>query len=283
MSFSDTPRLSETRLPDKERIENMRFPTIHGVIDRRVLVNFRVDARVMADFLPPPFRPVLVNGYAIAGICLIRLKQVRPSFVPFPWGLTSGNAAHRIAVEWETDGGCQQGVFIPRRDSDSWLNYVAGGWLFPGEHHRASFTVSETADRLAIAMNSDDGLASVSVDASVGDRMPGSSVFESIDDASAFFKAGALGYSATREPGIYDALELRCQNWHVAPLAVEKVSSSFFDDRQFFPAGSVEFDCALLMRNIRHRWVGHESMCCSGHSGVADALVSQYAESARLE
>jgi Uncharacterized conserved protein (COG2071) len=247
----------------------MRLPAIQGVIDRRVLVNFRVDARVMADFLPPPFRPVLVNGYAIAGICLIRLRQIRPSFVPFPWGLRSENAAHRIAVEWETDGRCQQGVFIPRRDSDSWLNYAAGGRLFPGEHHRAKFSGNETANRLTIAMISDDGLASVSVDASVSDRMPGSSVFESIDEASAFFEAGALGYSTTREAGVYDGLELCCRDWHVTPLEVKTVASSFFANRAIFPAGSVEFDCALLMRNIKHEWHAHDALVGNHRSAVA--------------
>jgi hypothetical protein len=200
----------------------MRLPAIQGVIDRRMLVNFRVDPRVMADYLPPPFRPILANGFSIAGICLIRLKQIRPSFIPVPWGLKSENGAHRIAVEWDADGRRNQGVFIPRRDSDSRLNYLAGGRLFPGEHHRAEFTVDETADRLSIAMDSDDGQASVSVIASISDRLPRSSVFESIDEASGFFEAGALGYSTSRKAGSYDALELRCKNWHVTPLEVEK-------------------------------------------------------------
>ena len=246
----------------------MWLPAIQGVIDRRVLVNFRVDAQVMANFLPPPFRPVLVDGYAIAGICLIRLRQIRPSFVPFPWGLRSENAAHRIAVEWETDGRCQQGVFIPRRDSDSWLNYVAGGRLFPGEHHRAKFTVSETADRLTIAMNSDDGLASVSVDASVSDRMPGSSVFESIDDASRFFKAGRAGIFNHSRSWYLRWNRTRCRNWHVRPLEVKKVTSSFFENRAIFPAGSVEFDCALLMRNVEHEWHAHDALVGDDQSAV---------------
>jgi len=34
------------------------------------------------------------------------------------------------------------------------------------------------------------------------------------------------------------------------------VESSFFEDRALFPPGSVEFDCALLMRGIEHEWHG---------------------------
>jgi hypothetical protein len=47
----------------------MRLPTIHGLIRRRMLINFRVDAAVMQRFLPQPFRPKLHRGHAIAGIC----------------------------------------------------------------------------------------------------------------------------------------------------------------------------------------------------------------------
>jgi hypothetical protein len=47
----------------------MQIPVIRGVIDRRILVNFRVDPDVLARFLPAPFRPKLVNGAGMAGVC----------------------------------------------------------------------------------------------------------------------------------------------------------------------------------------------------------------------
>jgi hypothetical protein len=43
----------------------MQLPKVHGLIRRRLLVNFRVDAEVMSRFLPPPFRPKLHCGHAI--------------------------------------------------------------------------------------------------------------------------------------------------------------------------------------------------------------------------
>lgn len=57
----------------------------------------RVDAAVLARLLPPPFRPQLVDGMGVAGSCLIRLAQLRPRFAPSFVGLTSENAAHRVA------------------------------------------------------------------------------------------------------------------------------------------------------------------------------------------
>ena len=60
----------------------MQIAVIRGVIDRRILVNFRADAAVLARLLPAPFRPKLVNGAGMAGVCLIRLKDIRPRFLP---------------------------------------------------------------------------------------------------------------------------------------------------------------------------------------------------------
>ena len=240
----------------------LQIPVVRGIIDRRILANFHVDAEVMARVLPPPFRPKLVRGQAIGGICLIRLKDIRPRFVPLPWGFRSENAAHRIAVEWDDDGEVRQGVYIPRRDTDSRLSVLAGGSLFPGVHHLARFAVEETGSRLSVALDSRDGETRVQVEGTVTDRLPDSSVFHSVDEASAFFEEGSLGYSATRTAGRYDGLELRCTSWHVEPLAIDRVESSYFEDETRFPTGSVAFDCALLMRDIDHEWHGREDLCC---------------------
>ena len=122
----------------------MRIPTIRGVIDRRVLVNFRVEPEFLGRICPAPFRPQIVKGFGVAGICLIRLKQIRPKAFPALFGIASENAAHRIAVQWDTDEGLQTGVYIPRRDTSSFLNAFAGGRIFPGVHSRARFAVRET-------------------------------------------------------------------------------------------------------------------------------------------
>lgn len=40
-----------------------------------------------------------------------------------------------------------------------------------------------------------------------------------------------------------------------------RVESSFFKNESLFPSGSVEFDCALLMRGIDHAWHAREPIC----------------------
>lgn len=75
------------------------LPTIQGVIRRRLLINYRADAQTVRALLPAPFTPKVFEGFAIVGICLIRLEKIRPKALPFGVGFASENAAHRIAVE----------------------------------------------------------------------------------------------------------------------------------------------------------------------------------------
>ena len=251
----------------------MRLPIIHGLIRRRLLVNFRVDSEVMGRFLPPPFRPKLHRGHAIAGICLIRLEQIRPAWLPRFCGISSENAAHRIAVLWdEPSGASREGVYIPRRDTGSWLNHLAGGRVFPGEHHLADFAVTDEGSRIAMSIRARDGRMSVELRAREGDSLPESSCFESLAASSAYFEGGSVGYSVTRDCCRLDGIRLQINGWQVRPLAVERVESSFFSDESAFPAGSVAFDHALIMRDLKHQWHGEADMFTGPKTGPASQL-----------
>ncbi len=139
---------------------------------------------------------------------------------------------------------------------------MAGGTVFPGIHHHANFTVKESNDHFSVALQSDDGNTRLHVSGTVTDHLPDSSVFSSVAEASEFFELGSLGYSATQMDGRFDGLELRCRNWRVKPLEIEQIESSYFEDQSLFPRGSVDFDCALLMRGIHHEWHGRDDLCC---------------------
>ena len=245
----------------------MKIPAIQGIIDRRILVNFQVDPEVLARFLPSPFHPKLAGGSGIAGICLIRLKDMRPRLVPSWFGVSSENAAHRFAVEWSSEGQTHEGVYVPRRDTSSYFNTVLGGRLFPGAQHLALFEVEERDGFYSVRLHSGDGQVRLKVVGRVAREIPRSSVFRSLDEASNFFEQGALGYSATQDPGRFDGMELRSLRWNVEPLAVEEVESSFFSNEKVFPRGSVRFDSALLMRDIEHEWHAREPLChCEAHA-----------------
>lgn len=239
----------------------MPLPVLRGVIERRILCNYSVDLDAMARVLPAPFRPLPVRGRAVGGICLIRLGELRPRGLPVARGLRSENAAHRVAVAWEdAEGRTREGVYVPRRDTSSRLVVLAGGRLFPGEHHHARFVVDESPRRVHVAMASDDHRVRVEVEGTVATSLPSSSVFGSLAEASAFFERGSLGYSASRDAGAFEGLELSCRTWSVTPLEVERAHSSWFEDRERFPHGSVRFDSALLMRDVHHEWHGRAAL-----------------------
>ena len=207
---------------------------VRGTIRRRILVNYRVAPDVVERALPGGFKPKLVGGYAMAGVCLIRLEGQRPAWLPFGVGLSSENAAHRIAVTRHESGTERESVYIPRRDSASFLQHWLGGRAFPGDLGSATFAVHDDSDSIVVSMCAADGLR-VELRARDGHALPTGSVFASLDDASSFFRAGSLGYSATRRASRLDAVYLHAMDWRVSVLDVELARSTYFEDRSLFP------------------------------------------------
>ena len=110
---------------------------------------------------------------------------MRPKYFPFTWGLSSENAAHRIAVTWGDD---KEGVFVPRRDTDSFINQVVGGKIFPGEQHAADFHVQESAGQFDFNMKSNDQEVEISFSGEVVDKLPSTSCFKTLKESSVFSK-----------------------------------------------------------------------------------------------
>ncbi|MGE3164023.1 MAG: DUF2071 domain-containing protein [Planctomycetota bacterium] len=240
----------------------MRLPRLSGTIERRILLNFRIRPEFVARLLPAPFAPVTVRDWAIGGICLIRLARVRPALVPGFMGMRSENCAHRFAVQWREGATTRRGVYITRRDSNQWLNAVAGGRLFPGVQHWARFQVDETSSSWAVRVESTNPPMQVAVAVHLCPTLNQDSVFSSLSEASSFFRASADGYSPSHAPGRFDGMHLQCDDWNVEALRVERAESTFFEDPHYFPRGSVQLDCALLMRDLRHQWLGLADVCC---------------------
>ena len=242
--------------PDLPRVPAMRFSRMRGLIDRRILVNFRVDPRVLAGLLPAPFRPKLVHGCGMAGVCLIRLKHVRPDPLPRFLGLASENAAHRIAVEWEHEGIRREGVFVPRRDTSSRISVALAGRLFSGVQHPARFRVEEGDGGYRI-----DARERRPPDAAGPGRAGGLGLGPRVDLPLArggvllLRKGGRWATRRRRSRGGSTGSSCSAAIGGCEPLAVERVASSYFDDRGRFPAGTLEPDLPLLMREVEHEWV----------------------------
>lgn len=224
-----------------------------GEIERRLLVNYAVDPAALTGLLPGRFRPHLVGGVAVAGVCLIRLGGLRPRWAPRAVGLTSENAAHRIAVEWDGVDGVQSGVFIPERHSASRLTVLLGGRLFPGAHQPARFSVRETEADLQVAFTSRDRRVEVDVHVSIEQSLDRSQLFANVDEASRFFERGSVGFSPSRDERRLEAVGLTTHAWRVEPCRVLHARSTFFEDKRFGD-GAARLDSALVMRKVPVVW-----------------------------
>jgi hypothetical protein len=69
--------------------------------------------------------------------------------------------------------------------------------------------VEEHGGRYRVALAALDGGTHVRVEASVAADLPSGSVFGSLAEASRFFRQGAIGWSPTARPGVYDGVEMR--------------------------------------------------------------------------
>lgn len=229
----------------------MKSLTLQGLIDRRILVNFTANPEHVAQILPAPFRPKIYKGKAIVGICLIRLKHIRPKGFPSFMGISSENGAHRVAVDWDENGVTQTGVYIPRRDTSLRLNAWAGGRCFPGRHYLAKFDVRENNGNYHVNFTSQDN-THITIDARETEHFDPNSIFRTLENVSHFFQKGANGYSPS---GVkFEGMQLTINNWQVTPLEVAGVRSSFFENEVLFPKGSITFDNALLMTRVSSEW-----------------------------
>jgi hypothetical protein len=224
------------------------FSRVRAHLRRRLLVTYRLDPEIAADLVPAPFRPQLVDGSSVAGICIIGFTAMRPGWFAPKLGLRSENVAHRIAVEWDEPEGTRHGVYIFGRHASTWFPVLGGGRLFPGVHRRARFSLEESSHRYRVRMDARD--VQVAVDIGVGGPWR-STLFATVEDASEFYRRGPVGWSPRLGGQGVEALELTSTGWAVESGTVRRVESSFFDG---LPAGSAVLDSALVMRDLPLVW-----------------------------
>lgn len=231
----------------------MKTPSSVGKIDRRILVNYSADPEVVKPLVPEGLDLHLVNGRAVVGICLIRLKNIRPKFTPAFLGLTTENIAHRIAVKYENNGETRTGVYVPIRHTNSFLTSTIGTRVFSGVYKPAKFVIEERDGQYNIDAESKDKEVSISISAQETREFK-SELFNSFEEASSFFECSPVGFSPDNKGCELEGIRLTAKGWNMEPLEVTQIKSSFYDDKSLFPEGSIEFDCALIMKDLPVLW-----------------------------
>lgn len=162
------------------------MPTLHGSVDRRIVMNYRAEKEGLDDVLPDPLTAVEVeNGDGIAQAEVMRHRVSLLRSVPKPLRLPAQTASHRIGVEWD-DG--KRGMYVLRRDTNSGLGQLAGATLPIMRHGRARFQNREFGDRGEYSVQMDGEGAFVKIDAHEAESVNGS-VFGSTREAERFQRA----------------------------------------------------------------------------------------------
>jgi hypothetical protein len=109
-------------------------------------------------------------------------------------------------------------------------------------------------------MQSKDGEFVVKVRGDESDRFTDDSCFKSLEEVSTFFEGGSIGYSPSQRGNQLSGIDLWMPDWKVGAFEASEARSSYFDDPVRFPAGSIEYDHTLIMRDLRHEWRSTEGL-----------------------
>ena len=185
----------------------MRAPALRGRIDRRISVFYRLDPMAARSLLPAPLRPRLVRGWALGGVCILRLARMRPRMLPIPLGLASELAWHRIAVEWEEEGRPMHGHYLLRSETDSRLAPFPGARLVPSPDDCTRIEVRSSDAALTARVESGDGTTDLDLAASLG-SWRSDALFKSANAARASIASGHVVWDGD-EQGELEGVELR--------------------------------------------------------------------------
>lgn len=233
----------------------MKRSTVKGLIDWKILINYKVELSVLQQYLPKPFFPRSIRGFGLVGIAVTKQKGVRSIGRPAPLGLNAMLVEHQAAVTWEDGGRLRHGLYIPRRDTSSLLQLMMGDRLSGGLHHLARIRARIRQDRYVVSMRgmNQEGVRAKLM-AKLTDRFPMGSVMKELETAVSFFESGKVAYSPLYKHSIFEGVEWNAQDFSIQPLRVERLEGNYWEEIAGFPKKSIFFDHAILIQGAPYQW-----------------------------
>jgi hypothetical protein len=228
------------------------------LVDRRILILYRVSAAVLEQILPAAAEPRHVADRALAGIAFRRRWMTRSRLVPARLG-TTHCATHFVLVRGCSGPDRHPGIFTFRHDSSSrWQAW----WTSAGGGHHARFEVVDRVDSLELVGDSDDQVMHLLLKAQVARGLPDSSVFRSVPQVADCLAADLAGLGLLQPPGAGGQGGSVWSHLRLEPLDVVQLESSFFDRWRHVSPGLVEFDSAFSLREDQLAWSQEGTLCC---------------------
>jgi uncharacterized protein DUF2071 len=213
----------------------------HGELHDVELVQFSLDPEEAARALPPPLVPRVIAGRALVSLVNVRLRRMRPSFVPGLFGFSYRHVAFRLLLEDraldpaapESPG---RGVFFVRSFTDRPLLAGVGSLL---THYRLTPAAIEVDPR-GLAVH--EGGRRVSYRKAVlGAFVPAPGLFGGWAEARAVVGAIDRAYAVDPQGGVWRT-RIERPDWPLDPLPLAGFATDFFD--------SARLECAFRVAPV---------------------------------
>ncbi|MHB0957569.1 MAG: hypothetical protein ACYC0X_26110 [Pirellulaceae bacterium] len=236
----------------------MRKLTDCGVVDRRVLILYRVVPEVLSEALPWGVRALEIHGRAVAGIAFARHRMAKSRLLPARL-VSSHTASHFVVVTGSQQSGGRDAALVTRCDCSSRFRLWIGGRPI---YHHARFRVVEERESLELVGDSDDRAMHLSLRAHVVRNLPHGSIFRTPGQAMEFLRACAGELDLTLGGAVEMDTSETGRRLRLQPLKVERLESSIFENLRRGALERVEFDSAYWVRDDEFAWAAEGTLCC---------------------
>jgi uncharacterized protein YqjF (DUF2071 family) len=230
-----------------------------GVVRERFLLTYRVDSRAVRVLAPAPFQPVVRDGMAFAGVCLVEMRAMRPAGVPAALGFSYHEAVYRLVVEYTSAvHGQLRGIVAPRADANHAAIALGGRLLSHYSFHLARIQKQRWDDLVALRHRTLDGRGNLDALFAVDvarQQLPAESCFTSVPDAVEFLVGMQHSFSWDARHGVVHRSVITHAPWAMSvALPVRPPRLAYFAGEPFSRYGGAELDSVLYMRDVPHVW-----------------------------
>lgn len=226
-----------------------RLPPVRALVKERIIFTYRLPPEHLKKLLPVPWlMPQLVDGSAIASVCVLRLSNIVPGQVPTFLGARSISTARRYGVLDQRNEG-SPAVFVTERTTSSVLGSFLTAVGFSARHQHLPTRIRRDGHSSLITLGKEKFRARVTPA-----QHWSSSLFPTIQTFSTFLAEGVRSYGTSRHAGRLTVLDLAKEDNGYVPLTAYEVGGSSV--QPWLEAGAV-LDNAARTVNSMYRWTYH--------------------------
>jgi len=220
---------------------------LRGRIERRYLVVYRVDPDAAALLVPTGAHPLEYHGATLVSLCYTRLAAARSPLLPRSLRSARHHLAWRIPIQKGEEA--RRGVWVPRRETSSWLSARCSGALSRSEYHQARFELNDDDASLQLTVLRHPDELVLSLRARRGGELRGS-IFATPRQAREYMAGDGPVTPPDPLAPLLDRLHVE-DDCTLEPLAVDEVHVPGFEDGVLLPAESADFDSLFCVTPVR--------------------------------